>query len=194
MAARSRSSRTPSACARAPLEIRRRGPLVPPFLVRRGRLFFLPRRGALDHEAEALHGVPGRDLVHAPEDLAAEVGQLVGPHRRGALHGEHAAGEVARARAARHLLAGGARPGGVGARLVARRHAPERRVEDVAQAPGLAAAGAVAFAVARRSQRVLARRRRPGRVGRRLAQPRPQASPESGSSMTVARASSSSVK
>ena len=102
---------------------RREGLVLSSFLRRRG-LFFLPL-GPLDDETEALDRVARRDFVHAPQELAAQVGELVGPHGRRTLHGEDAAPEVTGARAARDLVAGGARPRGVGARLLARREPVE---------------------------------------------------------------------
>ena len=94
--------------------------------------------GSLDHETEAFHGVAGGELVHAAQELVAQVGELVGPDRRAALHGEDAARRSARGRApAATWLAGGAGPGPVRPRLVARGQAGECRVEDLADAARL---------------------------------------------------------
>ena len=49
-------------------------------------------------EAQALDGTAGLEFGHAREELRRQVGELVGPDRRGTLHGEEAAREAARAR------------------------------------------------------------------------------------------------
>ena len=82
------------------------------------------------------HRVPRRHLVHAPQDLWAEVGELVGPHRGGALDGELTAAEGLGPGAAATGLTDGARPRGVRARFFAAGELVERRRDDVAEPAG----------------------------------------------------------
>ena len=150
IAARSRPSSTPSAWARAASRSSGAGRSCRHFsfvaegpesctrdaaaAVRRTiEIRVLRRREAADDEAESLDGVPRRDLVHAAQDLRPEVGELVGPDRRRALDGELAAAKRLRPRPAGHGIAHGARPRGVGARLVTAREPVERRRDDVAE-------------------------------------------------------------
>ena len=157
MAARSRSSPTPSAWARAASCAVGAGRCCRRFSFaagpsdpcpeealadssrgsrRRGARLFAGgrrRRQAPEDETEALDRVAGRDLVHPAQDLRAEVRQLVGPDRRRALDGELAPAEGLGARAARHRVADGARPRGVRARLLAGSQPVQRRSEDFSQ-------------------------------------------------------------
>ena len=165
------------------------------------------RRKAADDEAEPLDRMARRHLVHAPQDLRAEIGQLVGPHRGRALDGELPAAERLGARAAAHRVPDSARPRGVRARLVATDQPAERRRDDVSEpawqvAPGPAcrllparASGGPPLAALPVAAHSASSAGCAGGVSSSGGTAWPAASePSNGSSMTVARSSSSSVK
>ena len=128
----------------------------------------------------------GRDLPHAPQELIAQVGELVGPHRRGALDGQDAAVERLGLRAGGDLPAGGAGPRAVGPRLVARLQPRERRVQHLADATRLGQGATFLSSIDASSSGPV--------IAALTPLPICVSDPSSGSSMTVASASSSSVK
>jgi len=150
-------------------------------ILRRGRRFFLRSDPPADAEAELAHRVAGVHLAHAREDLAGEVGELVRPHRRLALDGQHAAAEGPNGGRPGDLFARGSRPERVGARVVAGRQPAHGRREDLAEAPGVAVATTAHSSSSG------------GSVGPATGGG-PSRSPSSGNSTTSARPSSSSVK
>lgn len=92
-------------------------------------------RQAPHDKAKTLHRMPGCELVHAAQDLRPKVGQLLRPHRRGAEHREPAAAKRVRPRAGGHGRAGGARPCGVRARLIASFDSGDAALQHLAEAP-----------------------------------------------------------